>query len=61
MNVNAQDKALSGPVNTVITNYLALKNTLITGDGNAAEPKAKALLTSLGEIPKAGLIPSKPH
>ena len=55
MNGNAQDKALSGPVNTVITNYLALKNTLITGDGNAAEPKAKALLTSLGEISKAGL------
>ncbi len=51
----AQDKALKEPVNTVINNYVALKNELITADGDAAEIKAKALLNSVGAIPKAGL------
>lgn len=55
INVSAQDKALNGPVNTVITNYLALKSTLITGDGTAAGPKAKVLLASLADIPKSEL------
>lgn len=54
-NVDAQDKALSGPVNTVIINYLALKDALVTGDGTVAEAKAKTLLASIGNIPKTGL------
>ena len=48
---NAQTK----PVNTVINNYLALKDALISGDGNIASTKAKSLLASIGEVPKTGL------
>jgi hypothetical protein len=43
------------PVNTVIANYLALKDALITGDGALASAKAKTLLTSIDEVPKNGL------
>jgi hypothetical protein len=43
------------PINTVITNYLALKDALVSGDGTVAEAKAKILLASIGEIPKTGL------
>ncbi|WPU91751.1 DUF3347 domain-containing protein [Mucilaginibacter sabulilitoris] len=47
--------ALSKPVNAVITNYLALKDALVSGDGAAAETKARTLLTGIDDIPKAGL------
>ncbi|EHQ26415.1 DUF3347 domain-containing protein [Mucilaginibacter paludis] len=43
------------PLNTVITNYLALKDALVSGDGTVAEAKAKTLLASVGEVPKTGL------
>lgn len=55
MNINAQNKAISGPVNIVITNYLALKDALISGNGTVAEGKAKILLASIGTVPKADL------
>lgn len=55
INVNAQNKALVSPINKVISNYLSLKNTLITGDGNLASIKGKNLLSSLGEVPKISL------
>ncbi len=55
VHANAQDKALSVPVNTVIDNYLSLKNTLITGDGTAAEARAKTLLAAIGQVPKTKL------
>ncbi|RKR80578.1 uncharacterized protein DUF3347 [Mucilaginibacter gracilis] len=42
-------------LNTVITNYMALKDALVGGDGTVAEAKAKTLLASIGELPKAGL------
>ncbi|EHQ27419.1 uncharacterized protein DUF3347 [Mucilaginibacter gracilis] len=48
---NAQTK----PINTVITNYLSLKDALVSGDGTVAEAKAKTLLASIGEVPKTGL------
>lgn len=55
VNAKAQDKALSAPVNTVITNYMALKDALVTGDGAVSKAKAKTLLTSIGNVPKTGL------
>lgn len=54
LTANAQT-ALSKPINTVITNYLALKEALANGDGNLAETKSKTLLASVGEIPATGL------
>lgn len=58
-NINAQNKAVSGPINTIITNYLALKDALISGNGTVAEAKAKILLTSIGNVPKTGLTPDE--
>jgi hypothetical protein len=52
--VKAQSAALNNSINTVITNYLALKDALIVADGNAAENKAKALLQSINNVPKSG-------
>ncbi|WP_419802835.1 DUF3347 domain-containing protein [Mucilaginibacter sp.] len=54
-NAKAQDKALNAPVNTMITDYLALKDALVTGNGAAAEAKAKTLLSSIRTVPKTGL------
>ena len=51
----AQDKALRAPVNTLITNYLALKDALATGDATMSEAKAKTLLASIANLPKKGL------
>ncbi|MDR3697677.1 DUF3347 domain-containing protein [Mucilaginibacter sp.] len=51
--VKAQNAALNKSINTVITNYLALKNALIAADGNTAENKAKVLLASINEVSKA--------
>ncbi|MFI5137891.1 MAG: DUF3347 domain-containing protein [Sphingobacteriales bacterium] len=52
--VKAQNAALNKSINTVISNYLALKDALISADGNAAESKAKVLLASINEVPKTG-------
>jgi hypothetical protein len=41
----AQNGALSKPVNLVIDNYLALKNALLTGNGDLAATKGKVLLS----------------
>jgi len=51
----AQTSTLTKPVNVVIDNYLALKNALITGDGNLAAAKGKLLLAAVDEVPKASL------
>ena len=51
----AQKGALNKPINGVINNYLALKNALVTGDGNLAAEKGKLLLASVNEVPKTGL------
>lgn len=53
--VKAQS-GLTKPVNTIIRNYLALEDALIGGNATEAEAKAKVLLTSIGEVPKTGLI-----
>jgi hypothetical protein len=52
--VNAQSPQAK-TVNAVITNYLALKDALASGDGTVAETKAKALLAAIGEVPQTGL------
>ena len=51
----AQDKLLIEPVNTVITNYLAVKNGLAAGDGKIAQAKAKELLNALNAVPAQSL------
>lgn len=47
-----QDNALSKSVNAVIDNYIALKNALVTGNGEDAENKAKKLLVSINSVPE---------
>jgi hypothetical protein len=51
----AQDTELSKSVNTVITNYLALKNALAASDGNSAKDKAKGLLASISQVPEKSM------
>ena len=51
--VKAQD--LNSSVTLMIKNYINLKNTLVTGDGNAAESKAKALLMSINAVPVSSM------
>lgn len=51
----AQSKEASASVNKIINNYLALKNALAAADGNLAEARAKELLSSVKEVPTAGL------
>ena len=53
ISTEAQNPTLNKSVNTLITNYLALKDALIAADGNTAESKAKALLASINEVPKS--------
>lgn len=49
---NAQDKETVKSVNTIITNYMVLKDALAAGDGNAAKAKGKILLTSINGAPR---------
>jgi len=56
---NAQDVPLPKAINKVIDSYLALKNTLISADGNAAQNKAKDLLAALSEVPQKGMTPAQ--
>jgi len=51
----AQNTVLSKSINTVIDNYLSLKDALTNADGNTAETAAKALLASLNTVPQSGL------
>ncbi len=53
--VIAQNNTFSKPVNTVINNYLALKDALAGNDGDAASAKAKLMLASLNELPVTNL------
>ena len=55
----AQTALLSKPVNTVISNYLDVKNALANNDGDAASAKAKTLLASLNELPLKSLNASQ--
>ncbi len=55
INVNAQDKDISNPVNIVISSYLGLKDALVAGDASVAEAKGKVLLAAIGRVPKTGL------
>jgi len=55
----AQNNVLSKPLNAAINNYLALKDALASNDGDAASAKAKALLSSLNELPGGSLIASQ--
>lgn len=48
---NVQAKSVNG----VIANYLALKDALVSNNGTTAGASAKALLTSIAEVPKKGL------
>ena len=48
--VKAEDSTLSKSINAVIDKYIALKNTLAMGDGNAAENKAKDLLAAISQV-----------
>ena len=50
LSVKAQE--VNASINSVIDSYISLKNTLVTGDGNAAELKAKALLAAVNAVPK---------
>ena len=47
----AKAQELNTSINTVITDYISLKNALVTVDGNAAEIKAKALLAAVTTVP----------
>ena len=55
----AQTALISKPVNTVISNYLEVKNALANNDGDAASAKAKTLLASLNELPLKSLNASQ--
>lgn len=57
VNVKAQNKGLNQSVNTVITDYLALKDALVASNGNTASAKAKVLLTALSDV--KGLNPDQ--
>jgi len=57
--VIAQNNTFSKPVNTVISNYLDVKNALANNDGDAASAKAKTLLASLNELPLKSLNASQ--
>jgi len=57
--VKAQNTAISKTVNTVISNYLALKDALKTANGDDAKSAAKTLLTSIKEVPKANFNKSQ--
>ncbi|WP_428329956.1 DUF3347 domain-containing protein [Mucilaginibacter sp.] len=48
---NAQDAALSKPINAVIDNYIALKNALAAGDASLAKSDAKTLLSAINSVP----------
>jgi hypothetical protein len=52
---NAQENDLAKATDKAIDNYLAVKDALATGDGNAASAKAKLLLASWASFPKKGL------
>lgn len=51
----AQNVPFDQAVNTVITDYLALKNALATGNGPISATKGQALLNALNQVPQAGL------
>ena len=51
----AQNTRLIKPLNTLINNYLELKEALVTGNGNAAASKGKATLASLNELNETDL------
>ena len=53
IHANAQD--LNTSINSVIDNYISLKNALITGNGNTAEIKAKSLLAAINTVPKKSM------
>src|SRR5471030_400138 len=57
MRASAQNNNVIKSFNTVINNYIDLKNALATGDGNAASAKAKILLSSVNNLPTGGLSP----
>ncbi len=50
--IPAKAQDLTASLNSVINNYVSLKNALITGNGNTAEIKAKALLAAINTVPK---------
>ena len=51
----AQNIDFDKSINTVISNYISLKNALASGDGNAASAKAKTLLASVNALTKTKL------
>jgi hypothetical protein len=51
----AQNAPFDQAVNTVITDYLALKNALASSDGRTSATKGQVLLNSLNQVPQAGL------
>ena len=55
----AQDAQLTKPINTIISNYLDVKNALANNDGDAASAKVKTLLASLNELPLKSLNASQ--
>ena len=51
----AQTNILAKPINTIIDNYVSLKDALIIPDGKQASAVAKVLLTNLTALPASGL------
>ena len=51
----AQTNILAKPINTIIDNYVSLKDALIIPDGKQASAAAKVLLTNLTALPASGL------
>ncbi len=51
----AQTNILAKPINTIIDNYVSLKDALIIPDSKQASAAAKVLLTNLTALPASGL------
>jgi len=59
LRAGAQISDVSKSINTIVSDYLDLKNALISADGNLAEAKAKVLLASIQAAPVKAMTPKQ--